>query len=295
MSGFKIAKPNLPKLANILLQEAPVGAEEGELVSLAIRRWDGLHDSKIGEIVSLAIDKRKGNGMAVKTSEKERAALRKWLQEQLEEDVDQEMGVLFELAKKKGLCPFALETFRANYFSPIRTIVRKKKGLEKIAPGPRKGFKDKKPLVMNDTPINEVDAQEEEDPPIEEIEGKTIETEKPFGVGEGVAAEAQGPFMLPGDRELSRGSGRREDFDCDPACTVEIDSPMGTISYRLSVCGKTQLAIHSPDVDSFLVLTDFFKQLQRALTGDAPPGSTLPSILLEEDEARNPVKDAYPA
>ena len=85
-------------------------------------------------------------------------------------------------------------------------------------------------------------------------------------------------------RNLAEWPSTPNAMECEQACTMEIDSPKGKISYQLSVCGKVTLRIHAPDVEAFLLLTDFFSNLEGPLSGKRSSLVNIPSIVEPEDE-----------
>lgn len=72
----------------------------------------------------------------------------------------------------------------------------------------------------------------------------------------------------------------------EPAAKMSIDSPRGTIEYRMDVHGAVSVELHSPSVESFLTLMEFLDALIKPLTGATGPPlfTTIPSIVEDEDE-----------
>jgi hypothetical protein len=403
--AFKLPNPSKTKLAYILLLEAPAGATEGELITTAVRRWDELHDKKIGEIVSLAESIREESESEMGRAE-DKQRLEKWIRALLAKEPAINPVKAYELARDEKVTEVTLATFRNNFFYGIRTELLKN---------------PKEALVLNEKPISEVDAtlkeaereneeatgipeaakgadaQEEEAPegmgisdvargvdtqlePQGEIPDDHPHLQGPAGKGlmgivedegsfeglegGGVAAEATGPFVPPNldeveageplgqsvmegilkagkiaafgedekgepdrglighiedrthryclicftplqdwkrvhcEQDISRRQSEMRGIDrklserypgddqswkegllargsapdpnavaCETACTMEIDSPKGTISYELSVCGKVSVTLGAPGVDEFLELMEFLNGLLGPLTG----------------------------
>lgn len=271
------------EMAELLLQRVEPGSSWPQISKAAIERWPRLSTDDLVEIRHQVRELRKENPEMAKKSV---SVLREWVQEEVRRNPDIKSPACFDLAKEAGVVQVAYETFRTQYFYPIRHEVREELGLEEK--------KEERPKRKRGRPKKEGEYQEflkkfgsteEHEKAHQELAHKTDEEPKrrprrrrphpllntrPLSevdaeAGEDLLApppaDALGINSPPPVPPFPEEEEKTVFEPVETGVSLLITSPVGDAHYRLEKEGPSTLSINSPHPEGFRLLLDFIQEL----------------------------------